>query len=775
MLFASDVRRVSYAALLSTLSTVVLGLAAAGQQHVHHLRHEPGSPPGKAAEVAPPEIFAAAIRENETGVVLMERHEFAEALARFQRACILNPDSDAGCLNIGIALLNMGRYDDARTMLNKSAERDPGNPRPWFNLGLLERELGRLEAAAQDFEKAATLDPDDADTQYFLGYLAEQAQHYDEAATAFENAISLDSSHASAEYGLSQAEEHRGDTDGAKAHLGRFQQLSASPFATPVRFVYGEQGKYSLAQEMEVPPRGAPAAIPVRFVDVTSVSGLPWRLVPAVSADGSRAAHRARAGINGRPPEADRQGVKPTPTLAEFLGSGACILDYDGDGRPDIFLVNADGQGDSALYRNTGKGAFINVTKSAKLSFRGKGTGCAVGDYDNDGHPDLAISSQNGIALFHNQGDGTFVDVTEAAGVSTPGLALGLTFVDYDGDGNLDLFVTRFNDFPLVHAEQPFLFPDDAPPPGNVLWRNRGDGTFVDVTKETGVAGGAPSVGVVGTDMNNDRATDLVLTGWQKFPALFVNQRDGRFRATNPWAISMPGPTAGAVAFDFSHNGWMDLAFTHWASPGLSVWRNVVGRSFQRVPLVGPGWMRGWGIAAIDYDNDGWADLVAVGETFSGEGRIVLFRNEASAGFRDVTHETGLDKVRLRDPRSIIAFDFDGDGAEDLLITQNGGPPVLLRNIGGNKNHWIELRVAGDVDNRLGRGARIDLFAGAERQTLEVPGASGYLSQGPAEVSAGLGGENAADVLRILWPNGIVQSEMKVRGGEQRIIAAEAK
>ena len=695
----------------------------------------------------------------------MERHEFSEALASFQRACILNPQSDTGCLNIGIALLNMGRYDDAATILKKSAERDPVNPRAWFNLGLLERESGRLDEAAHDFEKAAELDPDDPDTQYFLGYLAEEAQHYDEAATAFENAISLDTSHASAEYGLSQAEEHRGDDAGAKAHLARFEHLSASKFAKPVRFVYGEQGKYSLAQEMEVPPRAAPSPIPVRFVDVTQSSGLPWRAVPAVTA------HHAAARVNGSATRADSEGRGEKPTLAEFLGSGACVLDYDGDGRPDVFLVDADGEGHSALYRNTGKGGFVNVTKAAKLEFHGTGTGCAVGDYDNDGHPDLAISSENGVALYHNQGDGTFADVTDAAGVHTPGLVLGLTFVDYDGDGNLDLYVTRFNDFPLDHAEEPFQFPDDASPPGNVLWRNQGDGTFVDVTGETGVAGNAPSVGVVGTDVNNDRAVDLVLTGWQKFPTLLLNSRDGSFRAVNPWAISMPGPTAGVIALDFSHDGWIDLAFTHWASPGISLWRNVVGRSFQRVPLVGPGWMRGWGIAPIDYDNDGWTDLVAVGETFSGEGRIVLFRNGGSGGFKDATHDTGLDKVILHHPRSILAFDFDGDGAEDLLITQNAGPPVLLKNMGGNKNHWLELRVTEGVDNRLGGGVRVDLFAGAERQTLEASSASGYLGQGPAEISAGLGTEGGADVLRILWPNGTVEDQIKVPSGERRVTA----
>jgi Flp pilus assembly protein TadD len=755
MLSARGIRQTTSVAFLCALA---VGLAEASQHYAHHAAPKPAKPPGADA-MAPPAIYTEALRENDLGIALMERHQFAEALSRFQRACILNPQSDTGCLNIGIALLNMGQYQDAAAMLAKSAARDPDNPRPWFNLGLLERESGRLDQAAGNFEKAAALDPDDPDTQYFIGYLAEEQQKYDEAATAFENAISLDPSYVSAEYGLSQAEEHRGDAEGAKAHLARFQRLSASRLTQPTQFVYGEQGKYSLAQAMEIPPQPAPAETPVHFVDVTRASGLSWRAVP----------NRSTPGVAGRKAPTT-EAPRSAPTLAQFLGSGACIFDYDGDGRPDIFLVNADGKGQSALYRNEGKGTFVNVTKAAKLEFRGEGTGCAVADYDNDGHPDLAVSSSKGIVLFHNQADGTFADVTDAAGVRTDGLVLGLTFVDYDGDGNLDLFLTRFNDFPLNHAEQPFLFPDDAKPPGNILWRNQGDGTFVDVTEQAGVAGSAPSVGVVGAHINNDRATDLILTGWQKFPTLFQNSRDGSFRATNPWAISMPGPTAGVVAFDFSHGGWIDLAFTHWASPGMSVWRNVVGRSFQRVPLVGPGWMRGWGIAAIDYDNDGWTDVVAVGETFSGEGRIVLFRNGGSAGFKDATHETGLDKIVLHQPRSVVAFDFDGDGAVDLLITQNGGPPVLLKNVGGNKNNWLELRVTGEPAHRLMSDARLDLFAGAERQTLQVSGASGYLGQGPQEISAGLSHAKSADVLRILWPNGAVQDQMHVPSGQRRVV-----
>ena len=337
--------------------------------------------------------------------------------------------------------------------------------------------------------------------------------------------------------------------------------------------------------------------------------------------------------------------------------------------------------------------------------------------------------------------------MTDEAGIQTEGLILGMTFIDYDHDGDLDLYVTRFNDFPLRNPSEPFAFPQDMPPPGNVLWRNNGNGKFTEWTKQTALDRRfAASVAAIGSDINNDRAIDFVVTGWQKPPAVFLNPREGEFRSVTPWASEMPAAAAGVVALDFDKDGWMDLAFTHWGQPGLSLWRNVEGKSFDRVRLPELGWMRGWGIAPIDYDDDGWIDLVAVGETFSGEGRIALLRNEGPAGFRDVTAETGLDKITLHNPRSVMPLDFTGDGAQGLLITQNNLPPVLLKNIGGNKHNWLQLAFHGEHDNKTGIGTKIEISAGALRQKWEVAGASGYLGQGSTEIVAGLGSETEADV-----------------------------
>lgn len=762
------------------LATLILVSSVAAQQQPrqHSGAHKSGAARPTSAPVALPKpapldaSLVQAVRQNTIGLALMDRHDYSGALGHFQTACVMNPASDTGCLNMGIALLNMRKYDDARKILAKSVERDPQSAGAWFSLALLARATGDTSTARDDFQKVAAIDPDDPGTQYFLGYLASQNQHYVEAVAAFKRAVELDPLNVSAEYGLSQAEQHLENADAAKAHLERFQRLSAEKLRSPIRFLYGEQGKYSLAQEMIAPAAAAPPLTQVHFVDVTGISGLPQaRLTAATS---------PRPGVKRT---GDTSRESEPPSLAHFLGSGACVFDFDGDGHPDIFLVNADGKGNAALYRYTGKGSFVDATKSAKLDFQGPGMACAVGDYDNDGHPDLAITSGDGVTLFHNEGDGTFKDVTDAAGLrpaasgpqtNPPALAMGVTFIDYDQDGDLDLYVTRFTDFPVDATSQPFTFPEDAPAPGNILWRNLGNGTFVDKTMDLALSGSSPSIGAIGSDLANNGNIDLVVTGWQKYPSVFMNTREGAFRAASPWAISMPGPAAGVVAADFDGDGWMDLAFTHWASPAVTIWRNVQGKSFERLPLVEPGWMRAWGIAALDYDNDGWVDLVAVGETFAGEGRIALFRNEGPAGFRNVTHETGLDKVILRNPRAVIAFDFDGDGAPGLLITQNNLSPILLKNVGGGKNTWLKLALEGDPDNKLSIGTRLEIFSGAVRQTWEVPGASGYLGQGPPEILTGLGSDNEADVLRVRWPTGLLQNELHVAGNARTPIPETA-
>jgi hypothetical protein len=235
----------------------------------------------------------------------------------------------------------------------------------------------------------------------------------------------------------------------------------------------------------------------------------------------------------------------------------------------------------------------------------------------------------------------------------------------------------------------------------------------------------------------------------------------------------MPAPTTGAAVLDFDHDGWMDVAFTHlgWTNgKSVTLWRNDKGKKFDAVEFPKVQWLNAYGIAAFDYDNDGWVDLVAVGETKEGRGEVRLFRNLGPDGFKDVTADVGLDKIQLKDPRAIITGDFDGDGATDLLITQNRGPAVLLRNEGGNQNHSLRLTLKGLADNKSAIGTKVEVFSGGNRQKFEIYGSNGYLGQSSTDIVVGLGDSKEADIVRMLWPTGVLQDEIQVAGDKQQNI-----
>ncbi|MFZ0908752.1 MAG: FG-GAP-like repeat-containing protein [Candidatus Acidiferrales bacterium] len=667
-----------------------------------------------------------ALKLNNLGIAYMDQQRPQDALKCFQEASAAEPKNYIPRLNQGIALLNTQRSDDARAILTEAAKSQPSDAHIWYNLGLLEKSVGNPEAAVANFEKVAAIDPGDADTHYFMGLLNSQLHQYPKAIEEFQKAVAINAFHLSAEFGMAQAYQRSGDTANAKIHLERFQHLNSSKLGAPMSLIYGEQGKYSLAEAISSPAMAPTAAIPVHFQIANEAAGLPTTSGTSVTAGAA-------------------------------ADSGVCVFDFDGNGMPDIFLTNATGDGQSAFYRHEGGGHFADVTKSAGLAISGA-VSCAAGDYDNDGHADLAVGFSGRIALYRNQGDGTFRDVTETAGIHSTISARGMTFVDFDHDGDLDLYVTSA---PATGASS------GTTAAHSELWRNNGNGTFTNWSAESGL--GIAASGVTVSDINNDRAIDFVTTSAPGQPTILFNPREGQFNASQPWASGMPAGSNGVAVFDFDKDGWMDVAFTHPSAPAVTLWRNVNGKRFEPVALPKLDWTEAWGVAAIDYDNDGWIDLAAVGEDASG-GKIALFRNEGPAGFRDVTKDVGLDKTALSHPRAVVPFDYDGDGGVDLLITQANAAPVLLRNIGGSKNHWLRVTLTGTNDNKSAIGTKVEVFAGAMRQKFEVAGATGYLGQGPAEIHAGLGTESAADVVRLLWPTGVLQDEIHVEGGARKEI-----
>jgi tetratricopeptide (TPR) repeat protein len=676
----------------------------------------------------------AAARLDNLGAAYMNQQLFEKALKAFEEAAKLDPKFGIAHMNQGIALLNLGRVETARQFLEQAVKQNPSDPHAWYNLGMLEKNSANSQAAVDAFRRVTEIDANDADTWYFLGAAYAQNKQYPEAIDAFQHALKLNPLHASAEFGLSRAYQQSADLAHAREHLTRFQYITQNKLGSPISLAYGEQGKYSLAEESPAAPTKVLPQIKVQFADVTHQVGLP----------------------SNEPP-----GYAGNPGLR--LGPGACWLDYDGDGRIDLFIP---GRG---LYRNLGN-KFEDVTAKAGLEKGVTSLSCTVGDYDNDGAPDLAIGG-NRVMLFHNEKNGTFKDVTEVAipeSTKSVWFNLGVLFIDYDHDGDLDLYVTRMLPEAQRGIERPTALTYHNPHVANVMWRNNGNGTFTDVTDSIGLAGTDPSLAAVGTDYNNDRAVDLVLAQWNAAPTIFANPREGKFVQRQPWSGEMSRLTNAVAVLDFDHDGWMDLAFTHWGAPALTLWRNKEGKSFEPVPLPATTWVRGWGVAAFDYDNDGWVDLAAVGETADGRGEVRLFRNLGPEGFKDVTADVGLDKIVLKDPRAIITGDYDGDGATDLLITQNHGPVVLLRNEGGNKNHWLRLNLKGLADNKSAIGTKVEVFAGGNRQKFEIAGSSGYLGQNSPYLTVGLGQSTQADVVRMLWPTGVLQDEVEVAADREQ-------
>ncbi len=682
---------------------------------------------------------AAAARLNNLGTAYMNQQLFEKALKSFEEAAAADPKLLIARLNQGIALLNLNRVEAAKPFLEEAVKRDPKDPHAWYNLGLFYKNSSDSQAAIDAFHHAAELDPNDADIWYFLGSSYAQTRQFPEAIGAFQHALKINPLHASAEFGFSRAAQQSGDLAHAREHLQRFQYITQNKLGAPISLAYGEQGKYSRAEESTAAPEKVPAAIPVKFVDTTQAAGL-------IGEDLGRS-------------------ISISGDIPALVGLGACFLDYDGDGKIDLFLPDNGPQGGMTLYHNAGNGKFEDVTKNAGLNPAQHAEACTAGDYDNDGAPDLAVIAGQRVLLLHNEKNGTFSDASKAAGVDSVE-ATGLTFLDYDHDGDIDLLVTSYRLEQAQHAPPHsggVSTPTAVATGSNIMFRNNGNGTFTDVTDSIGLGEGAMHSAAIGTDYNNDRAVDIVLTGWNKAPVIFENPREGKFSAKTPWKTPMPASAAGVAVLDFDHDGWMDLAFTHSTEPGLTLWRNDHGK-FEQVPLPATNWVRGWGVAAFDYDNDGWVDLVAVGETAEGKGEVRLFRNLGPDGFKDVTADVGLDKIQLKDPRAIITGDYDNDGATDLLITQNHGPALLLKNDGGNKNNWLRLVLKGLNDNKSAIGTKVEVFAGANRQKFEIAGSSGYLGQNSPYLTVGLGQAKEADVVRMLWPTGVLEDEIQIAG-----------
>lgn len=689
-------------------------LAALAVSSMGPLRATHASSSQRPAAEAPKKVSPEALRLNTLGVAYMNQGKSADAQKYFEQALAADPDFAQAKMNLGISLLAQQKLEQARAALEQAAAKLPNDPYAWYNLGLAYKDLSEPEKAIAAFQRVEKIAPDEPDAYYFEGFLLSQLQKYDEAIAAFQKALAIAPYHASAQFGLARAYQRKGETEAAREGMRHFQKLTTGHLGTPFGAGYGDQGKFSLAEFVHGADTSAPPEIPVHYT-FEPISKL----------------------MN-------------TGTTAIGASRGVCFLDFDGDGKPDLFFVAA-GEGKSRLLRNIGDGKFQDVTEKTGLAVVGAGFGCAAGDFDNDGFTDLAVCEAGGVRLFHNENGSKFVNVTEKVGIRRDKGCVAATFVDYDHDGDLDLYLT--------------VSPEASPAEKskNKLWRNNGNSTFTDVSEESGLGIDATGAGVVVTDFNNDRAIDFVLAGGAVGASTFLNPREGKFTllpAIDFAKENLP-PAVGVVAFDFDKDGWMDLAFTHAGAPGITLWRNVQGKKLERVTLPDLQWKQGWGVSWIDYDNDGWLDLIAAGEGPNG-GEVHLLRNQGDAGWADVTKNTQLDTVKLNQPRGLAVADLKGQGNPDVVVTQAEGAPIVLENFGANRNNWMHLDFKALNDNKTGIGTKVEVYSGALYQKWEIPGASGYLSQNPTSLLVGLGSQKVVDAVRLLWPTGVPQDEVNL-------------
>jgi hypothetical protein len=506
--------------------------------------------------------------------------------------------------------------------------------------------------------------------------------------------------------------------------------------------------------------------------------------------------------------------------LIETMGGGVALLDYDNDGRLDMFFTNGAKVGDpmaagqlpdkserrfwNRLYHQKADGTFTDVTEKAGLTGLPQnryGMGAAVGDYDNDGFPDLYVTNYGGNTLYHNNRDGTFTDVTKAAGVASDGWSASAGFFDLDNDGRLDLFVTRYLDWTFQNnrycgEQKPgyraYCHPDNFAAMSNVLFRNNGDGTFSDVSAKAKVAEPkGKGLGVAFADYDRDGFVDVYVSNDSVQSFLYHNQGNGTFDERGLLqgvGFNEDGKTFAGMGVDFAdydNDGRPDLLVTNLSNERYRLFHQGGDGTFQDATNssgVGAATLTfsGWSTRFFDYDNDGWKDLfVAQGHVMDTIEKTapnlkyqqppLLLKNQAGR-FVKVAAGPAFEKDWAG--RGAAFGDLDNDGDVDVVVSNVGQPAIVLRNDGGNASHWLGIRTVGRTSNRDGIGCRVVVSTPGSTQHFEVNTASGYLSASDKVLRIGLGTAATASRVEIRWPSGVAQTLTDVAAG-QTLVATE--
>jgi len=648
------------------------------------------------APLGPREVREQAYRANNRGVALLEQFRAEAAVDGFRTALSLDPQLAIARINLAIALLNVPDLPAAEREARAAVAATPEAPQAHYVLGLAARGQGHTEDAKAAFRRVLALDPADVGSSVNLGQLLVQEQSYAEAIEAFRAALAAEPYNATAAYNLGLTLTRFGRTEEGQKMLERFRSLREGGYGTLIGQSYPEQGRYAEA----IASTGAETDL----VDSTA---------PAV-----------------RFVDATQEALPVSPAARE-AGAGreagrVTLFDFDGDGALDGLHVRASGQ---RLYRNDA-GRFVDATARQGLDPQRGGVGSVAGDLDNDTRPDLVVLGGADVRLYRNDAKAGFVDITTTAAIAPAGATLAAALADLDHDGDLDVL----------------LGGSGAP---DQLWQNTGDATFKNVSAAAGLTGAVRVLAALPTDFDNGRDLDLLEVLASGPPRLFRNLRDGTFRdVAGEVGLARPTTLLSVAAADVSKDGYTDFFFGAEGGDWLALSNGKGGFGATPVP---------WGSAGttsaqfLDYDNDGLLDLV----TFSGGGARLL-RNLGSR-WEDLS-DTALPAERRIAVSGFAAGDLDGDGDTDLLLSLESGELRLWRNDGGSRNRSLGVRLAALVSNRSSVGAKIELRAGSLLQKLETYAATP--APAPADVLFGLGPRETADAVRVIWPAGIVQTEV---------------
>ena len=540
----------------------------------------------------------------------------------------------------------------------------------------------------------------------------------------------------------------------------------------------------AIATNAQVKDSSQAASPPGKFVDVTSSLGLEFK-------------HAA--------PHTSKK------YLLETIGSGVALFDYDNDGRLDLFVVNGAEIVDPSppgtipqkagpkfwnrLYHQKPDGKFEDVTEKAGLQGAGYGMGVAVGDYDNDGFDDLFITGYAGNHLYHNNGDGTFTDVTEKAGVAGSGWSTSASWVDLDGDGLLDLIVLRYLqwDFSDIwcgekkEGYRSFCHPDEFQPIPPLVYHNDGNGHFTEITKQAGLAKPGKALGIAIADFNGDGHIDVIIANDSIPEFLYQNKGDGTFEEVGLFAgaaVDGDGHAYAGMGVDFAdydNDGLPDIVISDLAYQKYSLYHNNGDGTFTySSDSTGLGSMTflhsGWGIRFLDYDNDGWKDLL-VGQAHVMDNIEVnypqlhyrepmLLARNTGRGFVDVSDHSGVIFHEPWASRGMAVGDIDNDGRLDVVVLENNGPLHILHNQTDTQNHWLTLNLVGHKSNRDAIGAAVKIITAHGEQYATVSTCGSYLSANDKRVHFGLGLQNVVTEIEIRWPSGIRQTLHDVKADQ---------